>query len=310
MLVIGLGTHPKLADLTDGEFRAHVVGVLAVAAMAEPRGLLLVGKLPAEATHIARAAGVPLRVAKAAMAKLEAVGILEHDHSYGCLRVHDWADWNPKPDGTATERKRRQRDRDRDMDPSHADVTRDMAVMSRDVTANVTLSPSLPPHPPLTPVEGEEEAEEKEKSTPLSGKPDEARQVFDAWIISTGRTGRTVFSAERKRIIHNALKVFPLADLLDAVEGWRFSAHHRGENESGTVYNDIELLLKSAKQVEKFRDLKRKAPHLVAVSNGSTSEHDAQTRSNGHYKASSPSGMAERLLATISTTVEGSCEEK
>ncbi len=27
MLVIGLGTHPKLADLTDGEFRAHVVGV-------------------------------------------------------------------------------------------------------------------------------------------------------------------------------------------------------------------------------------------------------------------------------------------
>lgn len=283
MLVIGLGTHPKLADLTDGEFRAHVVGVLAVAAMAEPRGLLLVGKLPAEATHIARAAGVPLRVAKAAMAKLEAVGILEHDHSYGCLRVHDWADWNPKPDGTATERKRRQRDRDRDMDPSHADVTRDMAVMSRvmsrDVTANVTLSPSLPPHPPLTPLEGEAE------ETPLSGKPDEARQVFDAWIVSTGRTGRTVFSAERKRIIHNALKVFPLADLLDAVEGWRFSAHHRGENESGTVYNDIELLLKSAKQVEKFRDLTRHAPHVQGSGPVST---------NGHRK-SSPSDMWRSL---------------
>jgi hypothetical protein len=123
----------------------------------------------------------------------------------------------------------------------------------------------------------------------------EMRQVFDAWIASTGRTTRTVFSAERQRIIRNALKVFPLVDLLDAVDGWRFSGHHRGENDSSTVYNDIELLLKDAKHVEKFRDLKRRAPHLNGNGNGYDPDHEA--------------GFAERLNRTMAERQRCDAEE-
>lgn len=82
--------------------------------------------------------------------------------------------------------------------------------------------------------------------------------VFTTWLASTGKSERTVFDAKRRRVVTNALRDFPLDDLLDAVDGWRFSAHHRGENRTGTVYNELTLLLRDATQIEKFRDLKRR----------------------------------------------------
>jgi len=83
------------------------------------------------------------------------------------------------------------------------------------------------------------------------------QQVFDAWIEATGKTGKTVLSEKRRRLIRNALKLYSTADVLDAVQGWRKSSHHCGENPSGTVYNDLELLLRDAAHIEKFRDLHR-----------------------------------------------------
>ena len=113
MVQIGMGTHPKFARLTDGEFRAHVVGVLAVAAMSPVRGSLLVGEIPAEPVDVAATAGVSEKVARSAMEKLQAVGVLEQDEEHGCLRVHDWGDINPAPrnDPSNAERQRRHRER-------------------------------------------------------------------------------------------------------------------------------------------------------------------------------------------------------
>jgi hypothetical protein len=102
-------------------------------------------------------------------------------------------------------------------------------------------------------------------------KPTPARLVFDAWIKSTGKTSRTVFSDARRNLIVRQLKSYSPEELIEAVYGWKFSPHHRGENDRGVTYNDIELLLKDAKNVEKFRDLTRaerdrrkpKAPEVI-----------------------------------------------
>jgi hypothetical protein len=115
-----------------------------------------------------------------------------------------------------------------------------------------------------------------ESPSEITRKPGDPELVFGAWLESTGRTTQTVFSPERKRAITRALKSYPVADLLDAVDGWRFSAHHRGENESGTVYNDIELLLRDAKRIEKFRDLKRGAAHVAG--HVAKDDHQAERR--------------------------------
>lgn len=101
-----------------------------------------------------------------------------------------------------------------------------------------------------------------EPSTPASPDrpPQAVVQVFEAWLASTGRTNQTLLDAKRRRLIDRALKSYPLADVLDAVHGWRRSPHHRGENPTSTVYNDLELLLRDAGHIEKFRDFERHAP--------------------------------------------------
>jgi hypothetical protein len=86
------------------------------------------------------------------------------------------------------------------------------------------------------------------------------REVFDAWIVSTGRTAATRLDGKRKRLIESALKEYPMADVLDAVNGWEHSAWHRGENPSGKQYNDLGLLLRDASKIEEFRDRAREDP--------------------------------------------------
>lgn len=89
--------------------------------------------------------------------------------------------------------------------------------------------------------------------------------VMDAWREATGHT-RALLDPKRSRLITKALKAYPVDDVIDAVRGWKHSPHHRGENERGTVYDDIELLLRDAAHIERFRDLERGARRPVRPS--------------------------------------------
>ena len=88
-------------------------------------------------------------------------------------------------------------------------------------------------------------------------RAEDVQQVFDEWITSTGKTNRTVLDEKRRRVIRKALKAYPLDDVLDAVRGWKLSPHHRGDNATATVYNDLGLLLRDGEHIERFRDLQR-----------------------------------------------------
>jgi hypothetical protein len=78
-------------------------------------------------------------------------------------------------------------------------------------------------------------------------------RVFAAWIESTGRS-RVRLDPRRRKLIRAALADYPIEDVLAAVDGWRHSAHHRGENDRATVYNDLSLLLRNGETIERFRD--------------------------------------------------------
>lgn len=102
--------------------------------------------------------------------------------------------------------------------------------------------------------------DKKKTATSTDKPPTDGRRVFDAWVEATGKNPNQVkFSDERRRLVNARLKDWPLTDLIDAVRGWRHSPHHRGENDRSTVYNDLELLLRNAKNIEMFRDLERQA---------------------------------------------------
>jgi len=86
--------------------------------------------------------------------------------------------------------------------------------------------------------------------------------VFDAWREATGKH-RAKLDDKRLRRIKGALRSYSLTDVLDAVRGWQHSPHHRGENDQGTVYNELDLLLRDAAHIEQFRDLWRHGPPRV-----------------------------------------------
>jgi hypothetical protein len=263
MIVIGAGRNKKFNPLTDSERCAHFLGVLSLAAQSPIRGYLLITEeIEVEAEDIANEAGgkVTTRVAAAALQKLKARGVLVHDPEMGAWYVNDWDEINPKPktDTTVNERQQRRRERIRAEASGHASVTPVSRRDSRDGHADVT-----PPE-----VEVEEEGLVLANARTSS---DAIRAVFDAWLASTGKTGATQLDPKRRKIITAALKAYPLQDVLDAVDGWRFSAHHRGENDRHTIYNDLSLLLRDAEKIEKFRDLKRagsKPSNVVAIQSG------------------------------------------
>lgn len=91
-------------------------------------------------------------------------------------------------------------------------------------------------------------------------------RVFAAWAEAAGKpTAR--LDQKRRRLIAQRLAVFPEADLLDAVRGWRHSPFHCGQNPSATIHNDLDLLLRDASKVERFRDLERNPPVPLADAN-------------------------------------------
>lgn len=159
------------------------------------------------------------------------------------------------------------------------------------------------PVPPIAVAVTEQSNNSKKINTVVEqARPiDDTTAVFQAWQ-DAARKPRARLDDKRRRRIRAALKHYPLADVLDAVQGWQHSPHHCGQNDTGTVYNDLELLLRDAAHIETFRDLWRDGPPAgplhkhtrqlltedqrlnawVAQENGSEVNHDHDPSRVGH----------------------------
>jgi len=89
-------------------------------------------------------------------------------------------------------------------------------------------------------------------------------RVFAAWASTRPHPNAVKLTNERRSLIARRLKDYPVADLVDAVQGWQHDPHCRGENDRGQVYNDLGLILRDGDHVERFRDLWRNGPPLPA----------------------------------------------
>lgn len=92
--------------------------------------------------------------------------------------------------------------------------------------------------------------------SPVSAAQTCVERVFAEWQEATKKP-RAVLDPKRRRVIQQALRLYPLEDVVDAVWGWRASEFHCGINDRKTVYNDLSLLLRNAETIERFRDLRR-----------------------------------------------------
>jgi 5-methylcytosine-specific restriction endonuclease McrA len=98
-----------------------------------------------------------------------------------------------------------------------------------------------------------------EPARPVGVHPSLVEQGFAFWQEQTGKH-KARLDAKRRRKLELAFQHYPPEDIFDALRGWRNSPHHCGQNDRGTVYNDLELLLRDAKHIEGFRDLARDGP--------------------------------------------------
>lgn len=74
-------------------------------------------------------------------------------------------------------------------------------------------------------------------------------RVFEHWRAAYAKK-RVSLDPKRRRVIAAALKQFDEATLKVAIDGYKNSAHHMGQNGSATVYDDVALFLRDATHIE------------------------------------------------------------
>lgn len=121
---------------------------------------------------------------------------------------------------------------------------------------NLFTLPALAGHPPR-PLEDDLGASQ---GKPAASSPT-ADRVFGAWLEATGRDpARTRLTAQRRKKIDARLREgYSDDELVAAVRGIALSAFHRGENDTGTRYDDLTVALRDGGQVERFAALAEQA---------------------------------------------------
>lgn len=79
--------------------------------------------------------------------------------------------------------------------------------------------------------------------------PADVRAVFDHWR-ETWQHPHAKLDEKRRKRIREALDGYTVAQLRDAISGYRNSPHHRGQNDRNTVYDDIGLFLRDAAHID------------------------------------------------------------
>jgi len=83
--------------------------------------------------------------------------------------------------------------------------------------------------------------------------PDAMRRLFEHWVFMMGKNPRRcALGPERRKVIGKALALYDEETLQLAIEGCASSAYHAGDNDRDTPYNDLELIFRNEKYVERF----------------------------------------------------------
>lgn len=258
----GIFDHPKCIDAGEDATNLFVRSIVWCSKQ------LTDGRIPKAALRVL----TQRRDADALAAKLLEVGLWEDRD--GAWWVHDFLDYNPSREsvegrradvsakrsaaGKAGNAKRWGSQDDRKAIANGSQTDRKS---SQPVIANA--SPRPVPSPP------QEEEEDKTSNSqpsdtrdrsgavaPLSLLPDEApkadrpAEVFAHWQRATDHP-RAKLDAKRRTLIARALKDHSAADLMRAIDGYAASPWHRGENDRGTKYLGLELILRDAAHIER-----------------------------------------------------------
>lgn len=97
---------------------------------------------------------------------------------------------------------------------------------------------------------------QQENSVDIAARPDATGRVFERWVFMLGKNARRcVLGPERRRLIERALGLYDEATLLLAIDGCASSAWHAGQNDRGEPFQDLSLILRNERNIERFAEL-------------------------------------------------------
>lgn len=92
------------------------------------------------------------------------------------------------------------------------------------------------------------ESKKKDKSVSPTDDSSELR-IFEHWKLVWNHP-RAKLDAKRKKVLREALKLYSEADLCLSISGYLNSSFHKGRNDRNTVYDDISVFLRDAKNID------------------------------------------------------------
>ena len=106
----------------------------------------------------------------------------------------------------------------------------------------------------------EREEEEEKKDVAQSARREQVASVFNHWRMSMNHL-KAVMDDKRRKLIEARLKDgYSADDLMAAITGCSLSPFHMGQNEQGTRYDGLELILRDGAKVDKFLATYRNPP--------------------------------------------------
>lgn len=87
----------------------------------------------------------------------------------------------------------------------------------------------------------------------LSTEVDDAEKVFSFWKKTFKKTELTAFGSQRRKVVQARLdEGYTVESLCNAILGCSVTPHNMGQNDRGEKYIDLELICRTASQVDRF----------------------------------------------------------
>lgn len=87
--------------------------------------------------------------------------------------------------------------------------------------------------------------------------PNDVKFVWNEWvrIHRPGQENRVKLTEEREERISWAVVTYGVEACVEAIEGCKLSPFHQGDNDRRRKYDDVELILRDAAKIERFREI-------------------------------------------------------
>lgn len=102
--------------------------------------------------------------------------------------------------------------------------------------------------------ESSEEKSEKHMSSAgaLKATAGYIREVFAYWQYRMGHPQAKLTPEREKKISARLKEGYTVAQIKQGIDGCRASPHHQGQNDNGTIYDDITLICRNGSKLEWF----------------------------------------------------------